>query len=632
MTHLSPSASFFHGILCSLSLLVGLVGCADDVAMTTDAPTTSTTTTEATTPTDSIPTDSTPPTTTEATDSTLTGSTPTTTSDGTTEEMVECPDQSPIGDFASCREPLLTVVNFSGHCPASDFPNLHAQFPEQLFATRVYRPDNGAGEWPNSTFPLVVFAHGNGHRYFAYPDFFRTLNRLGFVVAAIDIPTNTEITERGEMALCASRWFASEWPDNDHLTSDLIFMGHSRGGKGVAIAAGLHQTLASPLDVLALRAVLSVAPSKTGPTLSLSNQFPFLFLQGSTDEDATHGAIPLYDSFGIEQFPGPGAAGKWIVWIYDIAHNEFGGHCGDDPGPPNCNGVPPSCLQTSAKGLAALRSYFSLFSLWHVFGRGEFRRFFIGTDQEIPDGQDDPEFDMTDTEFWEEWDGQPQIYRAFVEGAAELSGRRRVLDAFEDGDINMSTASGFVTAAGMVAVAEGEATTLVNTEHRTGALHVSKMAGSTGEVRWQVPPAFRQDLTGFAHFNIRMGNRITVLDEDTCTVVSAPPPEFTLVFEDGGGMEFPVDSATLDQNVPIQDSRIVLTPQQLDLCATTTYMRTLRVPLASLCAQGLVPTDIRAVTLRLPHPEALDVIVDSLEFSRSPFDDPGSCGPPLVCQ
>jgi hypothetical protein len=141
---------------------------------------------------------------------------------------------------------------------------------------------------------------------------------------------------------------------------------------------------------------------------------------------------------------------------------------------------------------------------------------------------------------------------------------QRVLDAFEDGNITMSTAPGIVSAAGALAIMEGEASTLVNTEHLTGALHVSKVTGATGEVRWQVPLAFRQDLAGFAHFNIRMGNRIRVLDEDTCTVVaSAPPPEFTLVFEDGGGMEFPVDSATLDQSVCVQDKRIVVNPLQL---------------------------------------------------------------------
>lgn len=82
--------------------------------------------------------------------------------------------------------------------------------------------------------------------------------------------------------------------------------------------------------------------------------------------------------------------------------------------------------------------------------------------------------------------------------------------------------------------------------------------------------------------------------------------------------------------IPIQDSGFIVKQGQA-LCAATNFLRTLRVPLERLCAEGLDLAQLASIEFRLGTSAPGHLMLDSFEFTRSPFDDPGACGPPLVC-
>lgn len=338
------------------------------------------TATEATQPTESAEaTPGTPPTTgdTEATTNPTTDGTDTTeitggltTSETTGDPSVECPMPVPAGQFTFFGDDQAIAVNFTEDCSEVEFPALHEEYATDKFMAGVYRPDVG-GDWPDQVLPLLVFGHGNGHRYYGYDELFMELTKLGFVVISLDFRDNLDVKTRGEQILCSSRWFANTWAESSRLDGNLIFAGHSRGGEAVAIAMGLRDSLDSPLDTFDLRATLSIAPSTFLDFKLPDYTDPFLVIQGSTDEDTTHGAIKLYEKLGIEQIPPTKSPGKWMVWLYDIAHGDYGGKCSTPPPMKKCLGSP--------KGRAAARNLFSSFLQWHVFGQSSFRHQMVGS-------------------------------------------------------------------------------------------------------------------------------------------------------------------------------------------------------------------------------------------------------------
>lgn len=533
---------------------------------------------------------------------------------------MECPTPVPPGDFAFFGDDQAVEVNFAQICPEVEFPTLHEIYVTDKFMAGVYRPDVG-GDWPNQDFPLLVFAHGNGHRYYGYDALFSELTRLGIVVISLDFADNLDVATRGEQLLCASRWFSSMWTEANRLDGSLMYAGHSRGGEAVAYAVGLRNSLNSPLDLFELRANLSIAPSTFLSGLALlSLGAPFFIIQGSTDEDTTHGANILYDNIGIEQNAPPGLPGKWMAWLYDIRHNDYGGKCSAPPPMKTCLSTP--------KGRAAVRNYFSSFLQWHQFGQSSFRQFFIGSDDDLPNAPDS----LSESEFWTEW-GMPRIFRSWVEDTDKLAGERRVLDAFEDGNLQMSTANGAVAFAGdLTVLLEGAANQNVeNTVSDTGVLYLRWDSDGQPVVRWSVPETLRQGIGSFSHFQFRIANVINSIGPmPSCEIESNPPPSFEVSFIDSANNVFSFSSTSAGE-IPVQDSREVVDALQIASCAGTNFLRTLRMPLDRLCALGLELTELAFVEYRFDATAPGHVMLDSLEFTRSPFDDPGACGPPLVC-
>ncbi len=208
-----------HGVISSLFLALasGCPGGGGDTESATDGSSTTDTTTDTT---ESSVTDATDPT-------TPTGG-----------PSVECPAPVSPGDFAFFGDDEALAVNFAEICSEADFPALHEAYVTDKFLASVYRPDV-QGDWPDQDLPLIIFGHGNGHRYFGYDGLFSELTRLGFVVISLDFPDNMDVQPRGDQILCASRWFSSTWTESGRLDGSLIFAGHSRGGEAVPYAVGL---------------------------------------------------------------------------------------------------------------------------------------------------------------------------------------------------------------------------------------------------------------------------------------------------------------------------------------------------------------------------------------------------------
>lgn len=546
-----------------------------------------------------------------------TGDTATGETEGTGGLLVECPTPITPGNFGFFGDDEAFVVNFTEVCSASDFPALYDRYMTGKFSVGVYRPDDQRG-WPAQDLPLLIFAHGNGHRYYGYDGLFSELARLGFVVVSLDFPDHLNVQTRGEQMLCASRWFASDWAESDRLNGSLVFAGHSRGGEAVAYATGRREELASELDVFDLQASLSLAPSKFFSFMLSNTSSPFLLLQGATDEDTTSGVIKLYEGLGLEEDLLPGSPGKWVVWIYDVAHSDYGGRCFAAPPEKQCTSTP--------KGLAVVRNFFSSFLQWHIFGQQSYRQYFVGSDSVLPESPDL----LINMDFWTEW-GKPRVFRAFVEDSEALSGERQVLDAFEDGNLQTSTANGTVQIAGGPAVSvEGSAIQdVTNTEHNTGVLYLRWAPGELPVVRWSVPAPFRESIVDFSHFQFRIANVINSIGPILkCELDSNPPPSFEIAFIDGDDNVF-TDSSISAGEIPVQDVRLVTSP--VESCEGTNFLRTLRLRLDRLCVEGLVLSELVAIEFRLGGSAPGHLMIDSLEFTRSPFDDPGACGSPLTC-
>jgi hypothetical protein len=529
------------------------------------------------------------------------------------ERQSPCPEETPSGDFGSAEaEPAQVDITVS--CPGPEFSNLQSIFSDDfMFRIRIFRPDL-SGDWPPDPAPLIVFSHGNGQLTNGYATLFPELNRLGFIVASVDEIENTVTETRAQHILCASRFFANDWSDIERLNSTVVFMGHSTGGEGAILAANLRTTLANPEDSHNLVAVLAIAPANN-LNIGLQPSIPLYTIQGAVDEDPSHSVITIFDR-SFDELLTADLSGRYMTWVYGVSHQGSGGFDG------TCNpDLPFNCL-LDTRGNVAVREFFSRFLRWRVFGQTEFRINFAGPDADaIPEALDDPAL-------WEEFDGIAQVYRGYLEDSNLESGQRLILDAMEDGDVTVSTANGAISQQGTFDILEeGPATSLVpNVDHRTGAIH-AQWSGNNSSLAWAVPGEFSGALDGASMLSFRVANVARVIDPATCTVDSSPL-SFSVFMRDLDADEHSITlpDLTLVNDLPEQDRR-----DQGAQCLMSNFMRHVRIPLSEFCQDGVDLTSLDQVGFRFDGSTDGEVLIDSLEFTRSPFDDPGGCGPPLIC-
>ncbi len=234
----------------------------------------------------------------------------------------------------------LTALGALARAPALDYavswPGIIASRNRQ---NTVYPADIASmGE-----LPLVVISHGNGHQYIWYDFIQQHLASHGYIVMCNQndtvpgIETASTTTYLHTDAFLGSLATIGGGVLQGHVdTSRIIWIGHSRGGEGVARAyTRVHDGIVSTqhYDADDVIAVSSIAPNNalgTGQTEPRLVKYHLLW--GSADGDISGAPSAGVSSFAIfERAEGD----KYSTYVHGADHNDFN-CCGfnDFSGPP----------------------------------------------------------------------------------------------------------------------------------------------------------------------------------------------------------------------------------------------------------------------------------------------------------
>ena len=203
-----------------------------------------------------------------------------------------------------------------------------------LVTARVYRPVWGechADAAPPDNRPIILFFNGAGYAYNDYDYIANHMAGLGFIVVVVgsDEPNPTIhcssnsiicIEDRARKGLSFLHYLQWFWEYKFYADfSNLIVMGHSRGGEAAVEAASLIRWEDPWFGNPGVRAVIALAPTDVGDglinrrRLSGEESPNFLLLYGSRDEQIKidpntffpifppQTAFALYDRAGTEE-------------------------------------------------------------------------------------------------------------------------------------------------------------------------------------------------------------------------------------------------------------------------------------------------------------------------------------------
>lgn len=483
------------------------------------------------------------------------------------------------------------------------------------------------GAWASGKFPLVIFDHGNGQFFDAYPSLFGSLAELGFLVASLDSPEFNDPPERAARMVCTARWFAEVWPErNERLSCDLAFMGHSAGGQGAARAAGLLRTdPTAATDLLRLKAVVAIAPrgagfDKVGPELAA----PLLAIQGSRDEQVPGGAQVLFHRFPDEEMFARNH-GRSVIWADDVEHDAFGGGGAIEPDNATAIGsgdFEVGIVRMKAKGEAIAREYVTRFLRWKMFADDpSLRAFFTG--EAIPPGVDLAEWwnYLPDNE-----GGAPRLSAAFIVDEQASGEERLLVDTFWRDEPQAITPASPSDLAVVVSPFNFLANVQVDTsfplangaDPGNAAMRVQWGPGEAGSVSW----IGLAGLEGSSFLSLRVANVLAIepADADVCDVQAEPAPvSFSVSLSDG------VDTATVAlPALSPQDFGLGRALDQPARCKWYQFMRTIRIPLNAFCQNAPIDLDaVDQVTLSFGAGSGTTsgvVLLDALEFTSSSED------------
>lgn len=223
---------------------------------------------------------------------------------------------------------------------------------------RWYYPSNIAAR---GRIPLVIISHGNGHNYAWYDYLGQHLASYGYIVISHanntppGIPTAAQTLIDHTNTIIDLQAVLGGGVLNGHIDgSRLVWIGHSRGGEGVAygynrLSAGLiPPTGGFPLVFSAndVRIVSSIAPTDfMGTGLSDPMKVDYHLIYGAADGDVS--GVPysdLADSFNVYE---RAAARRNATYVHGADHNDFNccgfndfvGCPGTDIGPANAQAV-----------------------------------------------------------------------------------------------------------------------------------------------------------------------------------------------------------------------------------------------------------------------------------------------------
>ena len=198
----------------------------------------------------------------------------------------------------------------------------------------IYRPEELDQLDP---VPIVGISHGNGHDYDWYDYLGNHLASHGYVVFS-----HRNDTQPGTVTAASSTWqntdvfldsldavgLAGEVDPNR-----IVWIGHSRGAEGVAIAKHwLHTGRADPMhygadDVVLVSSIAPVVFQASGPNVANPHDTPYHQLCGSADGDVT-GAIDNPEGQWFRIF-GRASGERLVTYVQGATHNDFN-CCGFD--------------------------------------------------------------------------------------------------------------------------------------------------------------------------------------------------------------------------------------------------------------------------------------------------------------
>jgi pimeloyl-ACP methyl ester carboxylesterase len=517
------------------------------------------------------------------------------------------PPPPPPPGVASNPFPLHTVTDISiaaADCPDSQDLVIKDAVESSVIPLQVWYPSLSMGTGlPNdtSTYPLIVFEHGNTHSHHNYDGLLGLLTAHGFIVANIASgPSSTSIARSARQFCTTARLLGDEiWDGSGRLDGTVFLMGHSTGGEGAVRAAQMaKQSGVFDSAGRTLRGVIALAPACNESTTFLEQgETAFLGLQGSRDEDTPYCMFKIGDrSSGPEEFFDPPIAAPHItILAHGHRHGMFGGQS------------PPTAL-----AMLLYESYLIPFLELQAFELNQHRSLFFGTGINIPPALDDPSL----------WPFNFLADEAPLFGSVrDISGgdfHRIVLDAFQNLDPEVSTHQGSVGWDSRSAtLIENSAIELGTGPAATRALKISALAGAT--VTWEIVDELRPLIAHNAsHLRLRLGVDPQG-DFSACepTLPFVPPIRVALKDADSSSPSLNLnDYARLrPADVHFQGGGGLMGNCE----AKIALQSSVRIPLADFCDGGDLVLD-ELTALELTFDEDVEIIIDNIEFGQSPGD------------
>lgn len=401
---------------------------------------------------------------------------------------------------------------------------------------RTYYPANVAGL---GELPLVVISHGNGHDYTWYDYLGEHLASYGYVVMSHQNNTGPGIPTASETTLENTEYFLDNLDDIDngvlegHIDgSRIAWIGHSRGGEGVAHAYDqlVDGTFVSgaygPDDILV---VSSIAPTVFEPMEDTNpHTVPYHLIAGAADGDVSGAPdCPQCQYFQISE------NAKGVVhttYMQGVGHNEFN-CCGfNDARGPDLIGREETQVFAKSEYLALLEYYLmGNEATFEVFTRmyEDFRPVAVSPDiilsRTFQDAQE------SDTLVLDDYQTEDSVEVASSGAVVVTDAREAIEDVLEDGD-NMFGWTGGDPMNGM--------TQGVGPDAEARGLMFEWTTGEEPYLEIDIPEG-SEDLTGYRFLSLRacQGTRHPE------TVALDAPLHFTVALVDGVGVSSSIDFA-----------------------------------------------------------------------------------------
>jgi hypothetical protein len=257
-----------------------------------------------------------------------------------------------VADLTTKGPHAVTTVEYSG----GRWLGQRTYFPTDIAAFEEARP-------------LVVVSHGNGHSYTWYDYLGEQLASWGYVVMSHENNTGPGIESASETTLTNTDYLLSHLDSigdgalEGHIDSHrIVWIGHSRGGEGVARAADKLFTGSFVPDEYTYEDIVlisSIAPTVfLGTGHSTPHDRPYHLIAGASDGDVTGGADCEICQF--LRIPEAAEAEVAVTYVEGASHNDFN-CCGFD------DGTGPDLIGRAAAQQVAKAAWMALLT-WRVEG------------------------------------------------------------------------------------------------------------------------------------------------------------------------------------------------------------------------------------------------------------------------